>query len=304
MGRAENHRRRGALVVALAASALALGCGGDDDSAGPGAPDSTRVATVRIYQHNDWTIPGETPASVAKALASLKPTWVSSLIRYDEGEEPRAEEIAAWNEIRDTVRKASPNAQFGIELNAEEYETAEDVEQMMSSIRPKFDNDGWFFDFFTPAYRERPEVVEAAVAAAHGNDEWVGGNAFGLSSDPPIPPGSDFIAVQDFDFEIDLQAVRELAKKLPVVFHLGNSPALAKSDGCEFINEFETDQRRAYVNRRAKQQQANDFRFGYPVFFPECARNPNNPSSIYTFNAPRDSPMMPTITSLIRRYND
>ncbi len=174
----------------------------------------------------------------------------------------------------------------------------------MSAIRPKFDNDGWFFDFYTPAYRDRPDVVEAAVDAAHDNGEWVGGNAFGLSSDPPVPPGSDFIAVQDFDFEIDLKAVRTLAQELPVVFHLGNSPALPKSDGCVFINKFTTGERRRYVSRRAKQQQANDFRFGYPVFFPECARNPDNPSSIYTFNAPRDPPMMSTIGSLARRYNE
>ncbi len=108
-----------AVALGWVAASLAAGCGGDESS-DPGAPDATRVATVRIYQHNDWTIPGENPSSVAKTLASLKPTWVSSLIRYDEGERPQADEIAAWNKIRAAVRAVSPDAQFGIELNAEE----------------------------------------------------------------------------------------------------------------------------------------------------------------------------------------
>ncbi len=206
--------------------------------------------------------------------------------------------------MRDTVRAEAPDAQFDIELNALEYQTADEITAMMDKLRPSFDNDGWFFDFYTPAYAKYPDAVEAAVENAHRNGEWIGGNAFGIDKDPPIPPETDFIAVQDFRFRIDLPAVHKLAEKLPVVFHLGNSPGQASSDGCQFIEELSTPRRIAYITERAKQQAANDFRFGYPVFFPECERpsTSSNPG-VYTYEAPRDGPMMKTIGELMNRYD-
>jgi hypothetical protein len=296
-------------AIALGALLALAGCGGGDDSNGTAsldavAPDSTRIATVRVYQNNAWTVPGETPASVGRVLASLEPTWVSSLIRYQAGEAPMADEVSAWETISEAVLAKSPNATFGVELNAVEYRTPAAVQKQMREVRAKLHNDGWFFDFYTPAYRLRPEVVEAAISEAHSNGEWVGGNAFGLAANPPVPPGSDFIAVQDFRFQIDLAAVRRLAQRIPVTFHLGNSPAFADSDGCVFIEGFSTARREAYVRERVEQQRSNDFRFGYPIFFPECERNSDaaNPG-LFTYNAPRDGSMMSTIEGLMRKYN-
>lgn len=291
----------------MIAIATAAGCGDGDDpgTSDPSGPDGSRIASVRVYQHGNWTVPKQTPESVGKALAGLKPTWVSSLIRFEAGEKPTADEQSAWKTITDAVRGASPDADFGIELNALEYKSADDLTEMMSTVRSSFDNDGWFFDFYTPAYKDRPDVVEAAIADAHDNGEWIGGNAFGLDQDPPVPPGSDFIAVQDFRFKIDLAAVRKLAEKIPVVFHLGNSPAAASSDGCAFINEFTTPRRGAYATERAGQQAENHFRFAYPVFFPECFIGPSGSDAALTsYDAPSDDPMLDTIERLLDRYDD
>jgi hypothetical protein len=297
------------LLAPLLCAAALTGCGGDDEaasaqSAGAGGPDATRIVNARVYQDQSWTVPGETPASVGRVLASLEPTWVSSLIRYQAGQAPRPDEVSAWKKIRQKVRAKSPNATFDVELNAAEYRTADEIRRQLAEIRSELHNDGWFFDFYTPAYRLRPEVVDAAIEDAHQHGEWVGGNAFGLSAGPPIPPGSDFIAVQDFGFKTDLAAIRELAEKVPVVFHLGNAPELPKSDGCVFIERFSTEQRKSYVRERAEQQKANDFRFGYPVFFPECSRRIGaaNPG-LFTFNAPRDGNVLTTFEQLMRRYN-
>ena len=52
---------------------------------------------------------------------------------------------------------------------------------------------------------------------------------------------------------------------------------------------------------RARQQQANDFRFAYPVLFPECDFQP--PKGLISFDAIRDGSMLPTITRLMDRYD-
>lgn len=288
-----------ALTICLGGLAAYGGRSDDDNPSGPIGSKQDRIVSVRVYQHGAWTVPGETPETVGAAIARLEPTWVSSLIRLSSTEKPGADEVSAWNTIRRIVRDKVPDAQFDIELNALEYKSADDVVAMMDEVRAKLGNEGWFFDFFTPAYEKSPEVVEAAIADAHDHGEWVGGNAFGLDNDPKVPPGSDFIAVQDFRFKIDLAGVRALAKQAPTAFHLGNSPADPNSDGCVFIQKLTTAQRVAYVTKRAKQQAANDFHFAYPVFFPECERPGNDPNSLFSYNALKDPPVMPTIDRLL-----
>ena len=85
---------------------------------------------------------------------------------------------------------------------------------------------------------------------------------------------------------------------MPTAFHLGNSPADPNSDGCLFINELTTAKRIAYITKRAKQQAANDYRFAYPLFFPEC----NAPGGSASYNAVKDPPMLETIDGLLGKY--
>jgi hypothetical protein len=294
-------------TVAALVLLTTAGCGsGDDgtteDAQTPGPPKQTRIVSARVYQHGTWVVPGETPDTVGKAIASLKPTLVSGLIRFEPGEAVKDHEVDAWNTIRERVLRVSPDAHFGVELNALAYTSPGQVAAQMSEIRSKLEPSGWFFDFYTPAYKRRPDVVEAAVKSAHENGEWVGGNAFGLGQDPKVPPGSDYLAVQDIDFALNLSRVRELAKKIPVAVHLGNNPGHPNSTGCLFIDKLDTAKREAYVRMRAGQQQANDFRFAYPVLFPECDFNP--PKGLISFNAIKDGSMLPTIKQLLDRYDD
>jgi hypothetical protein len=268
-------------------------------------PDqTTRVVSVRVYQGGDWVLPGESPRSVGRALAALKPTWVGDLLRFQKNEPLTGAEVRAWTTIKDMVTAAAPDAQFGIELNALEYRKPAEVERMMSRIRTRFDNEGWMMDFYTSAYKESPQVVEAAIANAHDNGEWIGGNAFGLSSNPKVPPGSDFMAVQDFNFKIDLPAVRRLGKQVPVVYHLGNTPQLANSDGCQWIRELDTDRRAAFLKRRAGQQDTYAFHMSYPVFFPECQRHRGlHDQELIAYNAIRDAPILGTIGNLMNSFD-
>ncbi len=300
---------RVAIGVLLGALALAAWSSGAEGRAGFGSgnvppPDGARIAWVRVYQDGQWTARGETPDSVGAALASIKPTYVTSLIRLSRRRADHAKEIAAWNTIRAAVEAASPQAQFAIELNAIEFPNVAKLNNYMARVRTAFDNEGWMFDFWTTAAKRKAKVPKAAIANAHANNEWIGGNAFGIAQNPRIPAGTDFLEVQDSDFRINLNAVRDLARRLPVHFHLGNSPDFPNSDGCVFIREYSTAKRRAYITRRATQQAQYNFRLGYPVFFPECLRNRNtNQSRVFTYNAPNDDPMMDTIGTLMDQYD-
>jgi hypothetical protein len=296
------------LAAAAFAVALWIGAASAGGSAPPQAPKAfpaqlDRVAFARVYQDGQWTAQGETPTTIGKALATLKPTWVATLLRFKKNDPVTPKVVKAHNTITQLVEAANPQAEFGVELNAMQYRKPSQVVRMMNAVRAKIDVDGWTMDFYTPAYRKYPQAVEAAIAAAHANGEWIGGNAFRLSNTPRVPPGSDFIAVQDFGFQLDLQAVKELAQAAPVVYHLNNTPEDPDSDGCKFIESFTTARRAALLRQRASQQAANDFRVGYPVLFPECERgiNTNNPQ-LYTYNAMRDGSMMQTISGLMDQY--
>ena len=97
--------------------------------------------------------------------------------------------------------------------------------RMMHRVRKKLDNDGWFFDFYSTAFRQRPRMIRAAIASAHAHGEFIGGNVFGLPHRRPVPVRSDFASVQDFrNLILNRPAVRRLVRLLPVVYHLNNNP--------------------------------------------------------------------------------
>lgn len=298
-GGTQPKRRRARLVAAVSGLAL-CGAVAANAQAAVGAPDGSRIASVRMYQDGQFTAKRETPATIGAALASLKPTYVSTLLRFSAGQKVRPREINAWKTVVAAVRATSPEAQFSVELNALQYPNARKMRAMMARVRNAVDNDGWLFDFYTPAAKQKPKVMRAAVAYAHANGEFLGGNAFGIANHPRIPAGTDYIAVQDFGFQIDLAAVRQLARRATIFFHLGNSPNLANSDGCHFIEDFTSRRRQGYVTMRARQQAANHFSFAYPVFFPECERDRDGRNAtLFSYSAPRDGTMMQTIASLM-----
>jgi hypothetical protein len=224
---------------------------------------------------------------------------VTGLVRYANGEKATAEQVAAYRRIRREVRATRPDAQFDVELNALEYRTPDEVRSMMRRLRAKFDNDGWFFDFFTPAWDKRPDVVRAAIDEAESNGQWIGGNAFGWSKNPQVPPGADFLAVADSNFKLELSAVRALADRVPVLFHFRNNPGNRHSEGCVYMKRYTTAEREAYVRRRAKQQADGHFHFAYPVFFPTCELGRGD----VAFDSLRDGTMLHTIAQLMQQYN-
>lgn len=242
---------------------------------------------------------------IGRSLASFGPSWVSGLLRYARGQYPRHAEVHAWRRIRRIVRRQSPAAHFDVVLNAVHYRTPAAIRKTMKRLRAKLGNDGWFFDFFSNAFKLHPRMVRAAIASAHDHGEWIGGNVFGLAKRRSLPARADFFAVQDHVFHLNLPAVRRLATKKPVVYHLNSDPRHPRSGGCRFIKRLDTARRRALIRRRAAQQTRYGFRVSYPALYPQCmrARPRGRGAYLHAYNAFRDPPVAREIARLLDRHD-
>ncbi len=301
--------RRLAVVIVLSIALAApteLGATDESVSERPHLAGGTRIAAVRVFQRGVLAVHRETPESIARALARLRPTLVTAPLRYHVGQKVRAREVHAWETIRRAVRAVRPTARFLISLNALNFGRPARVEAMMAKIRGRIEPDGWVFDFYSRAAERRRAVVEAAVADAKRHGETVGGNVFGIARHPRIPRGTDYVVVQGTNFQINLAAVRRLARRFPVYLQVANDPRRPDSDGCRFMRELNRRERAAYVSRRARQQAKYHYRFAYPVFFPACIREDatgGGRGGVFAYNATRDAGMMRTIKRLMARYD-
>ena len=322
MSTARSHRRRPAipaLVTALVALvALTVAAGGE--AAGPAevkqppplpAPASfgpalvERVVSARVFHTRISVVRNANTRKIGRSLATLRPTWVTGLLRYRRGQFPTRKEARGWEEIRRIVRTYSPGSQFDVVLNALQYRTPKAIRTEMARMRAKLGNEGWFFDFLSSAFKKHPRMVRAMVNSAHAHGEWVGGNVFGLAKRRKLPHRVDFYSVQDAVFRLNLGEARRLASSKPVVYHLNNNPAHQRSGGCRFIEGLSTTRRKRLIKLRAFQQLQYGFRFSYPAYFPECQRaRPRGPGSfLYSYNAFRDPPVADVIREMLNLYD-
>ena len=72
---------------------------------------------------------------IGRSLASLRPTWVSGLLRYRRNQYPNRRETRTWREIRRIVDARGQAAQFDVVLNAMQYRTPAAVAETMRRMR-------------------------------------------------------------------------------------------------------------------------------------------------------------------------
>jgi hypothetical protein len=177
-------------------------------------------------------------------------------------------------------------------LNALQYRTPAAITKTMRRIRHRLGPEGWFFDFYSSAFKKHPKMVRAAIASAHRHGEWVGGNVFGIASrNAKLPARADYLSVQDNSaFRLNLKAVKRLTRK-----HLV----------CRFIEGLSSQSRRRLIKRRAAQADRRGFHMSYPALYPLCMRaRPNAPGSLlYSYNAFRDPPVIRAIRRMLNRYD-
>jgi hypothetical protein len=305
----------GALIVASLVGGVAAASAGPALRGGPAkaippgptnfAPALSRVVSSRVYHTRLSVVRNSTSHRIGRSLASLDPTWVTGLLRYARNQYPTHDEVRVWKRIRKIVHRTSPGAQFDVVLNAEQYRTPLAVTRTMRRLTAKLGNEGWFFDFFSSAARRHPKMIKAAIAWAHTNGQWIGGNVFGLTRDTAFPVNADFLSVQDDGFHLNLPAVLNISMRAPVLYHLNNDPDDKYSGGCRFIKQYNTARRRQLIRRRASSQIRYGFRMSYPALFPECVHpRPRGPGSyLASYNAFRDPPMAREIQALLDRYD-
>jgi hypothetical protein len=268
-------------------------------------PAQSRIVSVRVWHTRIATVPHTNSRRIGRSIATLHPTWVTGLLRYARDQYPHRSEVRAWHQIRRIVRTSSPGAQFDVVLNAMQYRTPRAMRTMMRRLRAKLNNDGWFLDFYSQAFRKHPRMIRAAINSAHGHGEWIGGNVFGIARHQPLPHQSDFFSVQDAGIHLNLKAVRHLARRRPVMYHLQNDPDRPRSGGCRFIRSFSDKRRRAMLRARAGQQAKYGFRFSYPALYPECLRRgpEGHRTFLRAYNAFRHPRVAGEIARLLDRYD-
>jgi len=265
----------------------------------PGYMD--RVVIARMYQTGNWTIHAAKDYSlerkidyVCEALAYLKPSYVSGLVRLDWNEPPEklAEQAKVFDGIRTCVRhKVDKNVKFDVALNALHYtdptqpSPAEDAQtgtdlllKRLDSAQAAFHPDGWYFDFYASPYKNGShrfhEPLENGIKWIHGDKsagkpkprQFVGGTVWGRHTE--IPPHSDFLAATDRGGRnYTAQLVESLWRKhhKPILMHIDNSPTDKNSQSSLF---YSGERDRPEVIRQHVGDQSVGYRYMFPVFFP------------------------------------
>ena len=268
-------------------------------------PAQSRIVSARVWHTRIATVPNTNARRIGRSLASLRPTWVTGLLRFARNQYPHKSEVHTWKQIRRIVATTSPGVQFDVVLNALQYRTPRAIRTMMRRLRARLGPEGWFFDFYSQAFRKHPRMIRAAINSAHGHGEWIGGNVFGIAGHPKLPVHSDFFSVQDAGIHLNLKAVRHLAKRRPVMYHLQNDPDKPHSAGCRFIRKFSDKRRMGMIRGRARQQVRAGFRVSYPALFPMCMRRgpKGHRTFLRAYNAFRHPKVAREIAHLLDRYD-
>ena len=273
-----------------------------------------RIAHVRIYDQQQWTLERQRPESVGALLASLKPTLVAGLVRVDNNRTPSAEQIAVYNAVRNSVLQANPDCKFDAVLDMRQYKTANAVVAQMEDINAKMTVDLWFFDYFNDGYSKNPAPADAAIAYAHSQGQLIGGRMTGnetlpnagMNGNETLPnagmtgsltlPKADYAAVNDGDgldkMHEDIKTIMQTLP-LPILVYLSNDADNAGHNKAEtFIRTWNTDQREEYLQQLDKDQTLWGYHIMYPVFYPTFPAK-------HSYDASQDGTMLGTINYLM-----
>ena len=241
-----------------------------------------RAVFARVYQTYPagsptytWTLPSETASTVGTAIAGMKPTYVSGLIRTDHANVTLPSNVVSdYEAIRNLVLAAVPKASFDIVIRTEEYTTAAEIAADMNALVPQIPFESFYLDAGGTS-----TVVAGAVSAAHSLGKLVGGDTwsaplpdldFTASTIPSLlPVTSSILAAQGTGTGITTGSLPSamaalVASGLPVMLHVNNFTP----DRETYVSEWTQAQRISWNGQCAALQQK--FSFMYGLFFPEA----------------------------------
>jgi hypothetical protein len=279
-----------------------------------------RVVIGRLYQKADFTLTnvgasaGERITYACNVLKQLRPTYVSGLVRIDDDNPIPAEVVTVFNGIRACL----PGAKFDVVLNAEHYtdpkrhpngQVARDaLKRRADEVKNVMHADIVFFDFFNSPYNAghenwyRDALTDGVRYIRKTLGMRVGGNVWGLD----LPPGSDFVALDNFDrgavdgYAYNKKQIDKFRGRVPILLHIENNPQKRDSKGLDWINNG-TEYRKNIIARMSGDQAKEHFSYMFPVFFPlQCCtaagcgpdKCDDNPSARLAYDASRDGNML------------
>ena len=256
-----------------------------------------RIIQARLYHNGNWTLPdaSQTPVTVGRTLASLRPSFVTGLLRLtDHGDLSHAEE-EAFLVIRSAVQTSSKVCRFDIVLNVGDERSADIIVRHLKEITVRLHPDAWTFYISPDNTSVNPDVLEEGIAAAHAAGQMVG-------YDGPlslVPEGIDYLVIRAWDLKVNKRQIDLLKanKRIPLIVEIpttfGNQPP---PEVDSYVNELSSQDRAASLTALAENQNSWGYRFAYPVFYPLCPAK-------HAFDATKDSILMVTIRSLLARFN-
>lgn len=256
-----------------------------------------RVIQARLYQLGSWTLadPSQTPVTAARTITSLKPSFVTGLLRLPDRGIPGNAEVEAFNTVRAAVMAADKGCRFDAVLNVGGEREADPLIRRMKEITTLLHHDAWTLFVAPDDVSVNPEVLEDTIAYAHSQGQMAG-------YDGPlslIPEGVDYIVVRAWDLKVNREQIERLRSKhrvpllveIPTTF--GNKP---NTDCTDYVTKMNATEKGEVLTDLAENQGAWGYRFAYPVFYPI---EPNR----HAFDATKETILMVTIRSLLARYN-
>lgn len=256
-----------------------------------------RVIQARLFQQGSWTLAdsSQTPVTAARTIASLRPSFVTGLLRVSDRGIPGNAEVEAFNTVRNAVIATDKACRFDVVLNIGEEKAGETVVRRMKEISTLLHHDAWTFYVAPEDVFVNPEVFEDVIAYAHSKGQMVG-------YDGPlslIPEGIDYIVVRAWDLKVSRAQIERLKSKqrVPLLVEIPTTFGTKPNPDCtDYVTKMTTAQRSAVLTRLAEDQEDWGYRFAYPVFYPV---EPNK----HSFDATKESILMVTIRALLARFD-
>lgn len=256
-----------------------------------------RVIQARLFHLGSWALsdPAQTPVTAARTIASLRPSFVTGLLRVPDRGIPGNAEVEAFNTVRHAVASNVRDCRFDVVLNIAEERDGEPLIRRMKEITTLLHHDAWTFYVPLDDVSVNPGALEDGISYAHSQGQMVG-------YDGPlslIPEGVDYIVIRAWDLKVNRSQIDHIRSKqrVPLLVEipstLGSKP---NADCTEYITTMSPAERSKVVTDLAENQAAWGYRFAYPVFYPV---EPNR----HAFDTTKDTILMVTIRSLLARFN-
>jgi len=134
-----------------------------------------RVIQARLYHLGSWTLEdtSQTPVTVGRTIASLRPTFVTGILRVVDHGVPGNAECEAYTTIRSAVRSSVKGCRFDVLIDAGN-ETGSLFIRRMIEIQSRIHPDAWTLYVAPDDTLINPEALAEAISYAHSQGDLVG----------------------------------------------------------------------------------------------------------------------------------